>query len=80
MLEGGTGVKEDNGRTGMDEKGVGRQTGRGEHDAREWGMEEGRAGKWRNEGGEARRGEHDVREWGWRKGGQGSGEMKEGGT
>ena len=41
-------------------------------------MEEGRAGKWRNEGGEARRGEHDVREWGWRKGGQGSGEMKEG--
>ena len=29
MLEGGTGVKEDNGRTGMDEKEVGRQTGRG---------------------------------------------------
>ena len=55
MLEGGTGVKEDNGRTGMDEKEVGRQTGRGEHDASEWGMEEGRAGKWRNEGGEARR-------------------------
>ena len=30
MLEGGTEVKEDNGRTGMDEKEVGRQTGRGE--------------------------------------------------
>ena len=27
------------------------QTGRGEHDVREWGMEEGRAGKWRNRGG-----------------------------
>ena len=57
VLEGGTEVKEDNDRTGMDEKEVGRQTGRGEQDAREWGMEEGRAGKWRNEGGEARRGE-----------------------
>ena len=31
-------------------------------------MEEGRAGKWRNEGGEARRGEHGVREWGMEEG------------
>ena len=60
--------QEDNGRTGRGEKEVGMQTGRGEHDVREWGMEEGRAGKWRNEGGEARRGEHDVREWGVEEG------------
>ena len=31
-------------------------------------MEEGRTGKWRNEGGEARRGDHDVREWGMEEG------------
>ena len=36
----------DNGRTGRDENEVGRQTGRGEHDVMEWGMEEGKAGKW----------------------------------
>ena len=43
-------------------KEVGRQTGRGEHDAREWGMEDGMAGRWINEGGEAGRGEHGVKE------------------
>ena len=30
---------------------------------REWGMEEGKAGKWRNEGGQAGRGEGAGRAW-----------------
>ena len=37
---------------------------RGEHDVMEWGMEEGNADKWRNEGEEAGRGEHGVKELG----------------
>ena len=52
---------------------------------REWGMEEGKAGKWRNEGGQAGRGEHVVKEewmagrgraWseGGSEGGQGGGQ------
>ena len=45
-------------------------------------MEEGRTGRWRNEGGEAGRGEHGVkeyvREWGMEEGRVGRWEMKEG--
>ena len=43
---------------------------------REWGTEEGNAGKWRNEGGEAARGEHGVKEEG--RAGRGEQGVREG--